>query len=73
VRVSGNIVNENNQSIGIFVVVKFYTEGDRVVSTKHTEVGVSPRDSTEFNVSPQLPREQELRIDDYEIIMQRSI
>ncbi|SER51489.1 hypothetical protein [Natrinema salaciae] len=73
VRVSGNIANKNNQSRGIFVVVKFYTEDDRVVSTNHTEVGVSPRDSTEFNVSPRLPREQELRIDDYEIIMQRSI
>lgn len=73
VRVSGKVVNENYQSRGIFVVVKFYTEYDRVVSTNHTEVGVSPRDTSEFNVSPRLPREQELRIDDYEIIMQRSI
>lgn len=73
VRVSGKIVNENNQARGIFVVVKFYTEDGLVVSTNHTEVGVSPLDSTEFNVHPRLPREQELRIDDYEIIMQRSI
>lgn len=73
VRVSGQIVNENNQSRGIFVVVKFYTQDDRVVSTNHTELGLAPRESTEFNVNSRLPQEQELRIDDYEIIMQRSI
>lgn len=73
VRVSGKVVNENNQSIGIFVVVKFYADDGHVVSTEHTEVGVPPRDATEFNVSPRLPREQELRIDDFETIMQRSI
>lgn len=73
VRVSGKVVNENNQSRGVFVVVKFYTEDSHVVSTNHTEVGISPHDSTEFNVSPRLPQEQESQIDDYEIIMQRSI
>jgi hypothetical protein len=73
VRVSGKIVSENNQSRGVFVVVKFYTEDGHVVSTNHTEVGVPPRDSTEFDISPPIPQEQESRIDDYEIIMQRSI
>jgi len=73
VRVSGDVVNNNNQSRGLFVIAKFYTEHDRVISTNHTEVGIDPHDSTEFNISPRLTQEQESRIEDYEIVKQRSI
>lgn len=69
VSVEGELVNENTVPVTVSVVAKFYTADDVVLTTPYNRETIPADGTKDFQISADLGREQEERIESCDVVL----
>ncbi|WP_233553841.1 hypothetical protein [Halococcus sp. IIIV-5B] len=73
IRIEGVVENENVRDESIFVIAKFCTGEDLVLTTNHNRVQIDGGNTADFRIRAGLSPEQESRIRDCDLVTRRDL